>query len=155
MAEKKKKSSTNHTICDQIYTVLEKHLPKILKIFYDLAGGDFMSRNTIVECRENKTIIANEDIFCVYIHTAETHKVVFMLENAELESYGTLKEISANNPALFRCHKSVLVNPMKIESINNKDRSITLSNGQKCRYSRRKYRPLLDTWFEANAVTGQ
>ncbi|HFQ3632453.1 TPA: LytTR family DNA-binding domain-containing protein [Enterococcus faecium] len=54
-----------------------------------------------------------------------------------------IKEIESFSPSFYRCHQSFVVNVDNICSINKKERTILMSNGEKCLVSTRSLKKLL------------
>ncbi|WP_161946080.1 LytTR family transcriptional regulator DNA-binding domain-containing protein, partial [Streptococcus suis] len=55
----------------------------------------------------------------LYIETSYiAHKLVLYSTRERIEFYGELSEIVKQEPRLFQCHRSYVVNPYNISSIN-------------------------------------
>ncbi|MGG2104617.1 LytR/AlgR family response regulator transcription factor [Lysinibacillus pakistanensis] len=81
----------------------------------------------------------NIDFQSVYFFEACTgsHKIILHLENEHLEFYGRLKDYEDLHEDFYRCHKSFIVNKIKIKNIDSKERIIFLDNGEVCYASAR------------------
>ncbi|HHX69962.1 MAG: LytTR family DNA-binding domain-containing protein [Miniphocaeibacter sp.] len=83
-----------------------------------------------------------EDI--LYFKTSDNkHRINLYMENKVMEFYGNLNEIEGElNKKFFRVHRSYLVSLDKIINLNSKEYYIVLSNGDRCRVSRKKVKTL-------------
>ncbi|MDR0920815.1 MAG: LytTR family DNA-binding domain-containing protein [Lactobacillales bacterium] len=69
----------------------------------------------------------------LFFETSPTpHKIILHMENAQLEFYGSIKELAQIDPRFIRCHKSYVVNKDKIRNINLAERTVEISNGETC-----------------------
>lgn len=149
-------------ISDNINSCMLTFKYKVQAIEYILkSSNDF--RNRIIDCllfsyEKYHTIIANEDILTfadrsnrmsicsndiIFIESIpNTHKLVIHFRKFPgmydkfviYESLNSLEEKLGNK--FVRCHKSYIINRHHIKSINKKLRSIEMSNGEVCYYSR-------------------
>lgn len=89
--------------------------------------------------------IRNIDQDAIYLFevSPNPHKVVLHLHNEQIEFPGRLKDYENLSEALYRCHKSFIVNTKHIQKIDKKSRIITLNNGLTCMASHRLLRNLL------------
>ncbi|WP_159550174.1 response regulator transcription factor [Streptococcus halichoeri] len=75
----------------------------------------------------------------LYIETScIAHKLVLYSTRERIEFYGELSEIIKQEPRLFQSHRSYVVNPYNISSINRDERLVYLKNGSSCLVSRLK-----------------
>ncbi|HEM5122114.1 TPA: response regulator transcription factor [Streptococcus suis] len=75
----------------------------------------------------------------LYIETSYiAYKLVLYSTRERIEFYGELSEIVKQEPRLFQCHRSYVVNPYNISSINRDERLVYLKNGSTCMVSRLK-----------------
>lgn len=74
--------------------------------------------------------------------TDNSHKLKLHLENSWIELYGSLNEIENLAEDFVRIHKSYVVNKRNIMTIDQKNRELTMSNGEKCMVSARKVKLL-------------
>lgn len=58
------------------------------------------------------------------------HRMTLHLKNGEISFYGSLNRVEEQCPGFFRCHQSYLVNETHIHSIHQKEKMITLTNGE-------------------------
>ncbi|MDO7203538.1 LytTR family DNA-binding domain-containing protein [Paraclostridium bifermentans] len=59
--------------------------------------------------------------------------IALRTENSYIEFSGTLKELESQLDNRFiRCHKSYIINKLKVKSIDKKQRIITMEGGNKC-----------------------
>ncbi|MFS9072538.1 response regulator transcription factor [Streptococcus gordonii] len=80
----------------------------------------------------------------LYIETSPIpHKLILYSIRERLEFYGQLSDIIEQEPRLFQCHRSFVVNPYNISSIDKKERIAYLKNGSSCIVSRLKIRSLI------------
>ncbi|MGX4687450.1 LytR/AlgR family response regulator transcription factor [Vagococcus sp. JNUCC 83] len=74
--------------------------------------------------------------------TGMSHKLKLHLENSWIEMYGSLNEIEQLTEDFVRIHKSYVVNKRNIMTIDQKNRELTMNNGEKCMVSARKVKLL-------------
>lgn len=74
--------------------------------------------------------------------TDNSHKLKLHLENSWIELYGSLNEIENLAEDFVRIHKSYVVNKRNIMTIDQKNRELTMSNGETCMASARKVKLL-------------
>ncbi|AIQ51414.1 LytR/AlgR family response regulator transcription factor [Paenibacillus sp. FSL R7-0331] len=74
----------------------------------------------------------------LYFETsAAKHKVVLVTAHANVEFFDNLKNIEQRIGGRFiRCHRSFLINKRHIVTVNTKDSSVLMANGQTCMLSR-------------------
>ncbi|MGX7150807.1 LytR/AlgR family response regulator transcription factor [Enterococcus ureasiticus] len=70
------------------------------------------------------------------------HKLILHTETRELEFYGAIRDIEANDECLYRCHKSFVVNKNNIKTVNKRLREIEMTNGETVLVSVRAMRGL-------------
>lgn len=58
------------------------------------------------------------------------HKLILHTDTRELEFYGSIRDLEANDECLYRCHKSFVVNKNNIKSINKNLREIEMMNDE-------------------------
>lgn len=74
-----------------------------------------------------------------YFESLENTTNVFLHAiNQNIEFPDTLKAISNRVPYFYRAHKSLLINPDNIQSINKQERKIYFKDGSSCDISRRR-----------------
>lgn len=99
------------------------------KRFFKLKDGDIVRS------------ISLDDI--IFFESSETpKKVIAHLENQDFEFYGNLTEIGNENDIFYRSHKSYLINPNHIVTVNKIDRTVEMSNGEICLVSIRAIKNL-------------
>lgn len=76
------------------------------------------------------------DISSIYfIETSATpHKLILYGENIMYEFYGKMDVLTDEYPELLRVHKSFLINPQNIKSIDYKSRTITFPEEYSCNF---------------------
>ncbi|KEI50837.1 histidine kinase [Enterococcus faecium UC8668] len=125
-------------------TLLQESVTKCI----DVANQRYL--DTILPTREqiriksgpiNTKLFVDEILF--FESSTVPHKVIVHLENRMLEYNGKIKEIESFSPSFYRCHQSFVVNVDNICSINKKERTILMSNGEKCLVSTRSLKKLL------------
>ncbi|MFA9493787.1 response regulator transcription factor [Streptococcus sp. E17BB] len=80
----------------------------------------------------------------LYIETSSiSHKLILYSKRDILEFYGQLSDILEQEPRLFQCHRSFIVNPYNISSIDRENRVVKFQNGSSCIVSRLKIRSLM------------
>lgn len=80
----------------------------------------------------------------LYIETSTiAHKLTLYSKRDIVEFYGQLSEIIEQEPRLFQCHRSFIVNPYNISLIDKENRVVHFQNGSSCIISRLKIRSLL------------
>jgi len=90
----------------------------------------------------DKVISEDYDKILFFETSSKLHKIIMHSENRQVEFYGELKEIEDLDDRFYRCHNSFVVNTDNIESIDNKTRDITMTNGAVCFASSRNFRKL-------------
>lgn len=123
---------------------LEKRLEQCLTLCMDRYYNHILKEDVLNANYEDKVInIALKDI--LFIETSSNpHKIIIHECSRQTEIYGSLKEVSESlNSDFYRCHRSYLVNTTKIDSIDKKERTIKLVNGQDCLVSFRYMAGLL------------
>lgn len=80
----------------------------------------------------------------LYIETSSiAHKLTLYSKRDIVEFYGQLSDILEQEPRLFQCHRSFIVNPQNISSIDKENRVVNFQNGSSCIVSRLKIRSLM------------
>ncbi len=80
----------------------------------------------------------------LYIETSTiAHKLTLYSKRDIVEFYGQLSDILKQEPRLFQCHRSFIVNPYNISLIDKENRLVHFHNGASCIVSRLKIRPLM------------
>ena len=80
----------------------------------------------------------------LYIETSTiAHKLTLYSKRDIVEFYGQLSDILKQEPRLFQCHRSFIVNPYNISLIDKENRLVHFQNGSSCIVSRLKIRPLM------------
>lgn len=71
--------------------------------------------------------------------------LVVHLKNGVIRSYEPLKKVAEElgGYGFLQCHRAFMVNPGHVENISLKDRTIHLSNGEKCSFSKRYRKDVL------------
>ena len=72
------------------------------------------------------------------------HKLVLYSMRERIEFYGKFSDILKQEPRLVQCHRSFIVNPYNISSIDKEEKLVYLKNGSSCLVSRLKMRELLN-----------
>ncbi|QTD42964.1 LytTR family DNA-binding domain-containing protein [Sporosarcina sp. Te-1] len=94
-----------------------------------------------LEIGERIKNIKVQDIY--YIETSSLpHKLTLYDRTGFYEFYGKLKDFEQLDPALFRCHKSFLINLRHVREVNKKERTVLMANGAICDVSFRLVREL-------------
>ncbi|MBP2620353.1 LytTR family transcriptional regulator DNA-binding domain-containing protein [Streptococcus panodentis] len=82
-----------------------------------------------------------------YFETSEVpHKLILYTKTQRLEFYGQLSEVVDHDKRLIRCHRSFVVNPGKISSIDKDKKMVFFPNGASCYVSRYKMKGLLEAF---------
>lgn len=83
----------------------------------------------------------------LYIETSgRSHHIVIYTTTETIELTTSLEEIHQQEPRLFRCHRSILVNPNNIQSINRKEKQAYFITGETCPIARGKLKELEALW---------
>lgn len=123
------------TAADQIKEVLDD------RDKHRYINGEHPEKYLKVQTGTTTTKIDMEKIY--YIETSVTpHKVCLYGEELMLEFYGKLNDIADDNPEFFRAHKSFLINPEKIVSIDFKNRIIFFPEEYSCTFPLRTAKTL-------------
>ncbi len=87
------------------------------------------------------------DITSIYfLETSVTpHKIILYGENLMYEFYGKMNDLEKEYPELLRVHKSFLINPKKIISVDYKSRMIFFPDEYSCRFPLAKNKILRKT----------
>lgn len=72
-----------------------------------------------------------------------SHKLILHLRNGSVSFLGNLKEIEQLSPAFYRVHKSFVANKQNIREIDQLNRELIFSNGEKCFVGRRQLKQLI------------
>lgn len=79
----------------------------------------------------------------LYIETSQrSHQIIIYTTTETIELPLSLETIQKQEPKLFRCFRSTLVNPGNITSLNTSNKTITLKTGDTCLVSRDKIKKL-------------
>ena len=103
------------------------------------------SQKEFILIRNNYTdikLVVDDIMF--FITTQTPHKINVHLINRQSEFYSSIKDISSYNDAFFRCHQSTVVNVNNIASVDRKNRTIHMIDGETCKVSVRYLKGLLD-----------
>lgn len=74
-----------------------------------------------------------------YFESSENNHNVFLHSTNEIIEFpNTLKSIERKLPTFYRAHKSLLVNPNNIKSIDSKEHKLIFKDGTSCDVARRK-----------------
>lgn len=112
---------------------------------------------TYVQDNQGKTLAEDSFVFTnvksqiqvsfsdlLYIETSLIpHKLILYSTKQRVEFYGQLSEIVEQDDRLFQCHRSFVVNPYNISSIDRSERLVYLKGGLSCIVSRLKIRSLI------------
>ncbi|HGI3531886.1 TPA: response regulator transcription factor [Streptococcus agalactiae] len=80
----------------------------------------------------------------LYIETSlRSHRVVLYTAKDRMEFTATLGDILKQEPRLFQCHRSFLVNPLNIFKVDRSNKLIYLKNGSNCLISRNKIKDIM------------
>lgn len=75
-----------------------------------------------------------DDIY--FFETApQIHKIELHGKNGYYEFYGKLKDLEKLDDRFFRCHKSFIINLQHVTEVNNKQRTVTMTDGSMCHIS--------------------
>lgn len=76
----------------------------------------------------------------IYIQTisGKTRALELHLESETIHFSGSLKDLTLKYPTLFRCHKSILLNPLHVVSLNTSERFAYMDNHERLEVSFRK-----------------
>ena len=81
----------------------------------------------------------------LYFETSPTiHKVILHTKDERLEFYASIADIEKADPRLYRCHRSLAVNPANIVKIDKEEKLALFENNDSCLISRMKYKGLLE-----------
>ena len=95
-----------------------------------------------VKIGESVTMVDYDEI--MFIEASDIpHRLLLHMDNAQMDYYGTLKEVQQAIPEFYRCHKSVVVNPKNIKEINKQTKEAEMVNGEYCLVSARAMKGLL------------
>lgn len=81
----------------------------------------------------------------LYFETSDVvHKVILHTKEEQIEFYGSLAQIEKNDPRLFKCHKSFIVNPENIIKLEKAAGTAHFENGGVCYVSKLKQKKLIE-----------
>ena len=83
------------------------------------------------------------DVMFVETVPGNSHKLILHLRNGSVSFLGNLKEIEQLSPAFYRVHKSFVANKQNIREIDQLNRELIFSNGEKCFVGRRQLKQLI------------
>ena len=83
------------------------------------------------------------DVMFVETVPGNSHKLILHLRNGSVSFLGNLKEIEQLSPAFYRVHKSFVANKQNIREIDQLNRELIFSNGEKCFVGRRQSKQLI------------
>lgn len=90
--------------------------------------------------RQGSKIISFSLNEIIYIQTisGKTRALELHLESETIHFSGSLKDLTLKYPTLFRCHKSILLNPLHVVSLNTSERFAYMDNRERLEVSFRK-----------------
>ncbi|WP_159563843.1 response regulator transcription factor [Streptococcus halichoeri] len=92
--------------------------------------------------RYNQVQVPFNDI--LYIETSlRSHRVVLYTEKDRMEFTATLENVLKQEPRLFQCHRSFLVNPLNVFKVDKSTKLIYFKNGANCLISRNKIKDIM------------
>lgn len=94
----------------------------------------------IFENNKTKIRIPFEDI--LYFETAEAHRLMLVTRIGQRNFYGTIREVKKANHKLFQCHKSYLINPDNVVSLDKKEGLVYFVGGKSCYVSKKRMKEL-------------
>ena len=125
--------------------LIELRIVECLNVIQDnINSAKESNKNKIsIDLGTNVIFLDYNDI--LFFETARTeHKIAVHTVNGEYEFYGTLKNIENNLSSDFcKSHRSYLVNTKKIKSIDKKNMTVEMINGEICYVSLRYMKGLL------------
>lgn len=71
-----------------------------------------------------------------------SHRLILHLKNSTINFLGNLKEIEQLSPAFYRAHRSFVTNKQNIVELDQKNRELIFSNGEKCLIGRKQLKHL-------------
>ncbi|HAT4356393.1 response regulator transcription factor [Clostridium perfringens] len=103
-----------------------------------------LQKNFIIRSKDK--IISIEFDKILFFETSNTiHKVIVNAVDRQVEFYSKMKDIEKLvDNRFYRCHRSFLVNKNNIKEIDIINRTIYMKNGQKCFFSNRLRKGLLE-----------
>lgn len=123
------KSLPNEEFAKQIRAAIEETLNRQGKTIAQDAFT-FKTSLTQVQVPFNKIL---------YFETsAIVHKVILHTSTERFEFYASMAEILKADARLYRCHKSFIVNPQNIVSIDKQQKVLYFMDGQSCLVAREK-----------------
>ena len=86
--------------------------------------------NDSEEIEINGDILDLRDI--LYFETAEAHRLMLVTRTGQRNFYGTIREVKKASHKLFQCHKSYLINPDNVVSLDKKEGLVYFVGGKSC-----------------------
>lgn len=131
------------------FTDIQKRVIDCINTAYERHTADPYETKEKFKITSGDKIISEDYDNIIFFETSSTlHKIVMHSVNRQVEFYGKLKDIEQLDDRFYRCHNSFIVNIDNIESIDNKTRDITMTNGAVCFASSRNFRKLKKMWDE-------
>ena len=119
-----------------------KQLEKAIAYVYNNQGQTLAEDSFVFTGTKNQVQVPFAELLFIETSTAP-HKVVLYSTRERIEFYGQLSEIIEQDERLFQCHRSFIVNPYNISSIDKENRLVYLKDGSSCIVSRLKIRSLM------------
>lgn len=94
-------------------------------------------------------LIPFEDIM-FFTTDIKPHKIILHLYKSHINFYGYIKTLDEISPDFFRCHKSFVVNLRNIKSVDHKEKTVTMVNGEIALVTTKKLKALLTAMKERN-----
>lgn len=122
--------------------MFRKRLKQALSYVHENQGKTLAEDSFVFKGPKAQVQVPFSDL--LYIETSTMpHKLILYSTRERVEFYGQLSDILAQDSRLYHCHRSFIVNPYNISSIDKEERIAYLKNGYTCMISRLKVRSLM------------
>ncbi|MBP2623190.1 response regulator transcription factor [Streptococcus oricebi] len=123
--------------------LFEQRIERVLTYVLGQAGRVVSQASFHFKSKHSQIEVPLEKV--LYLETSTVaHKVILYTENQRLEFYGNLSDVVKQNPSLYNCHRSFVVNPANVSFIDKKQNIVYLKNQSSCFVARLKMRKLLE-----------
>lgn len=137
-------SAMDYIIKDNLDKVTRR-VQECIKVAIKRYSNDKNTDKKIYQIQVGEKILLFKHDDILYIEASEIpHKLVLHFKTGELEYYGKLKDVAETIPSFYRCHKSIILNPANISSINKGLKVVRFVNGDECLVSRKYLKSLMD-----------
>lgn len=115
----------------------------VLKYVFDNVSQTISEHSFVFKSAHSQLQVPFHDI--LYFETSPTvHKVILITKNSRMEFYGKVSEIAKADKRLYQCHRSFVVNPENVMSVDKANKLVHFEGDETCFVSRLKMKGLLE-----------